>query len=368
MFAPIQAEGNTHIDRPSADPTASWMAVGLLHSSVGYRDGEHVQTMSLMHVVSPSSECDTAQMEWRTRQRVLASSRIALMLITLAGVGVACSTRFANSPTTFKEVKVSARRPQSVGSVSRSSDSHPANHSAAPSKADAGPKDPLLDDSVAADCGAPQDNPHGYEWGVASADGSCRTCERPPLTLPPCNPGIRAQDVTQSKLKANVGKKIRFYGVVDFPWVLCTKMGGRCACPNQCAAPLRLRHRNVPIVPISSKQERISERNAILNGPYKKPSEPQEHKNFESNSSYVLLALGGIGADTRSIREYASDDGVLTCRGDENSICCPFALNRDTQKVRVIASGFLLAGPPQWMLDDTVEYRLLIEQICRVED
>jgi len=310
--------------------------------------------------------------EQSARDRVLLTTSNAVLALALVGVNLACSKGLSNPAMTFEVVKAGTRPSQNAGLTSNRSSSHTMSHSAEPLNADTGPKDPLLDDtSPVVDCGPPRDNPHGYEWGVASADGSCRTCERPPLTLQPCNPAIRAQDVTQSKLKANVGKKIRFYGVVDFPWVLCTKRGGRCACPNQCAAPLRLRHRGIPLVPIPSKQERINQRNAILNGTYNEPSEPQEHKNSESNSSYVLLALGGIGADTgsiRKLREYASDDGVLTCSGDENSICCPFALDRDTQKVRVIEVGLLLAGPPQWMPDSTVEYRLFVEDICRVAD
>jgi hypothetical protein len=178
-------------------------------------------------------------------------------------------------------------------------------------------------------------------------------------------------DVTRSTLKANVGKNVRFYGVVDFPWVLCTRRGGQCACPNQCGAPLRLRHRATPLVPLASKQERIDERNAILNGTYKAPGETPEQKKARSNSAHVFLALAGVGADTesfRQMREYASDDGVLTCSGDDNSICCPIALDHETQKLRVIASGLLVAGEPQWMPESAVEYRLLVNDICRAED
>lgn len=222
------------------------------------------------------------------------------------------------------------------------------------------------------DCGPPRDNPHGYEWGVTSADGTCQTCEQPPLTLPPCNPVIRTLDVSQNTLKTHVGKKVRFCGVVDFPGVNCTKRGGACACPNRCGAPLRLRHRGIAVTPLPSKQERIKQRNAILNGTtYEEPSEPQEHKTSKANSSYVLLVVGGLGEDTwlvPKLREYASDDGVLTCKGDDNSICCPFDLDRDTLKVRVMASGLLLAGPAQWMPDSTIEYRLVVQDLCRVAD
>ena len=304
------------------------------------------------------------------RDGLLFTSRIVLMVIAISGVSVACSKRTTHLPAMARLIKASTQSPQSAGATSESSPSPPQSDSAPP-KTPRAPRDPLLDDSVDVDCGPPRDNPYGYEWGVTSADGTCQTCERPPLTLPHCNPAIRAQDVTQSTLKVNVGKKVRFYGVVDFPWVNCTKMGGPCACPNRCGAPLRLRHRRIAMTPLPSKQERINQRNAILNGTYKEPNDPQERKHSESNSSYVLLALGGLGTNPgliSKLREYASDEGVLTCNGDENSICCPFALDRDTLKVRVVAGGLLLAGPPQWMPDSTTEYRLLVQDLCRVAD
>jgi hypothetical protein len=119
--------------------------------------------------------------------------------------------------------------------------------------------------------------------------------------------------------------------------------------------------------PLPSKQARIKERNAILNAPYVPPSEPPVPPKPEA---YVLLALGAIRVDPESmrlLREYAPEDGVLHCHGDEVSLCCPFALDRATQAVPVIAGGVLAAGPPEYLTASAEEYRLLVEDICRVK-
>jgi hypothetical protein len=118
------------------------------------------------------------------------------------------------------------------------------------------------------------------------------------------------------------------------------------------------------VVPIASKQERIKQQDAVLKGTYSEPSEPQANDSAELSASYVYLAFGGIGADaasSRQLRKYTTDAGVFTCVGDDVSICCPFPLDRESQKVRVIAGGLLLAGPPQ-------EYRLHLNDICRIAD
>jgi hypothetical protein len=173
---------------------------------------------------------------------------------------------------------------------------------------------------------------------------------------------LQATDVTAAALEANLERNVRLRGVVNFAGVLCTLRGGPCACSNACNAILRLVHRDTPRPALGSKAERLRKRDEELAKPYDPAAENQP---FPVS---VLLALSEKGAFSGArFSDYATLDGVLGCPGDENSICCPFALDRASLTLRVIASGVLRATEPSSEASEK-EYRLALETLCRLPD
>ena len=178
------------------------------------------------------------------------------------------------------------------------------------------PKDPLLASSAPIDCGQPLPNPHGFElW--PRRDGSCKPCEPAPATLRLCSPRERTAVIRSKDLSAHHGKLVRLEGSVAFPQVICTKRGGRCACNNRCGALLLL-----------------------------------------TRDVDKALAI-----------DLSSRGEPMGCGGDEASVCCPFALDRKTRSLQIIASG-IWRDPPQTPLHDNFEPgrpRLDVEELCRLK-
>lgn len=205
-------------------------------------------------------------------------------------------------------------------------------------------------------CGPAPDNPHGHEWGTTVADGSCRPCERAPEALGACGRPFRALDVSRTTLRANVGKRVRFHGTIGYYGVTCTTRGGPCACENRCGALLRLWTKKTSRLPLPSKEDRRREADAITRGAASYHIEPMD-------PTHVALESASPDGGGR-FSEYETGYG-LACEGDENSLCCPFALDRDSLKVQVVVEGTLrIAQDP----DDQPEFRLAVDDICRVPD
>jgi hypothetical protein len=99
-----------------------------------------------------------------------------------------------------------------------------------------------------------------------------------------------------------------------------------------------------------------------------KPYDPHAAEQALPNPASVLLTLSAGGsAGVAIFADYATPDGALICPGDENSICCPFALDRDSLSVRVLASGLLLAASEP-IAGPEKEYHLALETLCRLPD
>jgi hypothetical protein len=206
----------------------------------------------------------------------------------------------------------SARAARPSPAASSASASVPARPAAPPPE----PKDPMLASNAPIDCGQPLPNPHGFAHEWQRLDGSCKPCEQAPPTLRLCTARERTAVIRSRDLSAQHGKLVRLEGSVALQEVICTKRGGRCGCNNRCSGLLLLtRH--------------------------------------VDKASAIDLSSGGE---------------PMGCGGDEASVCCPFALDRKTRAIKIIASG-VWRDPPQTPIHDNFEPgrpRLDVEELCRL--
>ena len=193
--------------------------------------------------------------------------------------------------------------------------------------------DPLLNSCDPKGCGAPPDNPHGYLLPSRTRDGSCRAQCRTPRPLAQCR-DLRAHALSLDALQNNVGRSTRIRGLLGFYPAWCTKRAGRCACANACWGTLRL---------------------------VRAPDDWWGDPEVTARHGVVRLRAppGAAGADDLS--EFVNPEAELVCHGDDGSVCCPYALDHETNSADVIVSGKLTASP-----DNPGEFQISFSNVCRV--
>jgi hypothetical protein len=232
---------------------------------------------------------------------------IVLCLVTASLAG--CSKdEVVGRPARVPRAEAAAEAPPVASSSSSAGASAPA---ASLPEAPPEPTDPLL--TQPKDCGSARDNPYGVELAYPRRDGSCQVCERAPEALSVCSAAERARVTGRRELKALAGQRVQLRGTLSASYPICTKRGGVCACNNRCEAPLILA----------------------------RPGEAQ------------AIAL-------------TSRAELLSCSGDEASVCCPFELDRSRRSIEVIVTGTWHeadAAAPQG--HPSAERHLEVEKLCR---
>ena len=125
---------------------------------------------------------------------------------------------------------------------------------------------------------------------------------------------------------------VRFRATLSLGLLACTLVGSRCACANDCSSTL------------------------ALTPPYATAT---------ADASVVLLDGGPVPSADEVPVDADDLPRILSCTGDEGSICCPFDLPRATDSAEVIVEGRLRRSQ---IADSMGERMTMISRykLCRV--
>lgn len=180
-------------------------------------------------------------------------------------------------------------------------------------------------------CGAAPEDPHGHSISDRPRDGSCHACPSPPEMLRPCDSPGERDPASLAASERLTESDVILQGTLGFsPQPDCGEADDPgCACSRQCTAPLRL-----------------------------------EKTQGGVGAAHVLLLHGGSWPWQKETLEDLPKraSNVVSCRGNELSLCCPFELDPQRHTAEVEIHGSL-------QLVDDVEhgqqYGIVVDDICR---
>lgn len=177
-------------------------------------------------------------------------------------------------------------------------------------------------------CGAAPEDPHGHSISDRPRDGSCHACPSPPEMLRPCASRGEGDPTSLAASERLTQSDVILQGTLSFsPEPACSQADPGCACSQQCTAPLRL-----------------------------------EEKGGSDSGAHVLLLHGGAWPwQDAALPNRASN--VVSCSGNELSLCCPFDLDPELHTAEVEIHGSLQLVDDG---DQGQQYGIVVDDICRL--
>lgn len=190
---------------------------------------------------------------------------------------------------------------------------------------------PQVDPAGSSDgCGAAPEDPYGHAISSRPRDGSCRACPSPPETLRSCDAQDERDPTSLAASERLTDSDVILQGTLSFsPQAECGETDPGCACSQRCTAPLHL-----------------------------------EEKGGSAGGPHVLLLHGGTWPwqDETLSQFVEKSSSVVSCSGNDLSLCCPFSLDpqRHTTEVEIHGSLQLVDD------DGGQQYGIVVDDICRL--